>query len=301
MERCVLGKTQLEVSRLGVGLSELGYSLSLEETRRAAQLLNRALDCGINFLDTAACYGNSEELIGKSIAHRRSEFVLSTKAGHAIDETSKRDWTNETISESIERSLKRMQTDYLDIVHLHSCGLDVLMRGEVIQALQDARQAGKTRFIGYSGDNEAAIWAVDSGLFDTIQTSFNLVDQWARFDLFPKAKEKGLGIIAKRPIANMAWGTTTPPSFYAGIYHQRAQLMAKTGPFPGAPDDNLLLALGFILAHKAVDVAIVGTSNPDHLESNIRIAEEALPIDKEVIHELHERFEVAGVDWRQQG
>ena len=111
-------------------------------------------------------------------------------------------------------------------------------RGEVIQALQQAQQEGKTRYIGYSGDNDAAEWAVESGLFDTLQTSFNLVDQKARFGLFDKAKAQGVGIITKRPIANGAWGAEASPSAYADPYFERAQEMTAKGELPQvAPDE----------------------------------------------------------------
>lgn len=152
MEKRRLGDTDLRVSRLGVGLSELG-DLSLKDVGTAARVLNTALDKGINFFDTAACYGNSEELVGRTVAERRDEYVLSTKAGHAVGDYDGRSWTAETVRHSIERSLERLRTDHLDVVHLHSCGIVILERGEVIRALQDAKQAGKTRYIGYSGDN----------------------------------------------------------------------------------------------------------------------------------------------------
>ncbi|MGB5060349.1 MAG: aldo/keto reductase, partial [Candidatus Promineifilaceae bacterium] len=82
MEKRTLGKTNLEISRLGLGLSELGYRLTLAEEAQASQVLNGALDAGINFLDTSACYNISEELIGRTVAHRRDEFILATKCGH---------------------------------------------------------------------------------------------------------------------------------------------------------------------------------------------------------------------------
>lgn len=301
MDRRKLGSTDLMVSRLGVGLSEIGRELSQDEESRASKLLNAALDSGINFLDTAACYGNSEELVGRTISNRRDEFVLSTKAGHVAGNYSGKPWTAETVRDSIDRSLRRMQTDYLDIVHLHSCNVIVLKQGEVIQALQDARQAGKTRYIGYSGDNEAAEWAVESGVFDTLQTSFNLVDQKARKGLLSEASEKGMGIIIKRPIANAAWGAEESPSSYAHEYYRRYKVMAENGSISAAPDNPILLALGFVLAHDAVDTAIVGTSNPQHMKDNIRMMENRLPIDPLVIEELHQRFDEVATDWSQQG
>jgi aryl-alcohol dehydrogenase-like predicted oxidoreductase len=299
MEQRELGKTGLMVSRLGLGLSELG-ALSLSQEQTAARILNTALDNGINFLDTAACYDNSEELIGRTIAGRRDDFVLSTKAGHVAGDHVGQDWTAATVRDSIERSLARMRTDHLDVVHLHSCGVDILERGQVIQALQDAKQAGKTRNIGYSGDNEAARWAVESGLFDTLQTSYNLVDQRARSNLFSLAKERGMGIIAKRPIANAAWGARRAPSSYAAEYFRRAQRMLEPGPIPSAPTEALVLALGFVLAHEAVDTAIVGSIDPEHVQQNIRWLQKELPIAREAVEELHRRFREMDRDWSQQ-
>jgi hypothetical protein len=270
------------------------------EVNVAAQVLNTALDNGITLLDTAACYGNSEELVGRAVADRRDEFVLSTKAGHVAGTYDGRAWTPRTVRDSIERSLRRLRTDHLDVVHLHSCSVAVLERGEVIQVLQDAKQAGKTRYIGYSGDNDAALWAVDSGLFDTLQTSFNLVDQQARLHLFPKAQRQGMGIIAKRPIANAAWGAETSPSSYAAEYHRRAQILAKEGLIPNAPDDPILLALGFTLAHAAVDTAITGTRDPQHMQANVRMVEQELPISAETVLELQRRFDELGQSWAQE-
>jgi len=182
-----LGKTGLKVSRLGVGISEIGFNLSLDDEKQASDVLNAALDQGINFFDTAACYGLGEEFVGRTVSNRRDEFFLATKAGHVAGDYEGEGWTVQTITDSIDRSLKRMRTDHLDLIQLHSCGVEVLEKGDAIRAVQDAKDAGKTRFIGYSGDNENALWAVESGLFDTLQTSFNVVDQDARTKLFPKA------------------------------------------------------------------------------------------------------------------
>lgn len=286
MERKTLGKTGLEVSRLGAGLAEMGH---LTDVSVAGRLLNIALDAGINFLDTAACYGDSEVLIGKTIADRRDEFILATKAGHVTDGYPGEAWTADTIRDSIKRSLKRMRTDHLDLVQLHSCGVDVLERGEVIQVLLDAKQSGKVRFIGYSGDNEAARWAIESGYFDTLQTSFNLLDQAPLEDTLPMAEAAGMGIIIKRPIANAVWGS--PEGSGRETYRRRAQAMQAQGPIPEAPADPIALALGFLLAHDNIDTAIVGTSDPDHMRENIAIVECDLPISSEAVEALHQRFE----------
>lgn len=284
------------VTRLGVGLSEIGFGGISEEV--AAEVLNAALDGGINFLDTAECYNNSEELVGSAVSHRRNEFFLATKTGHVSGGYVGQEWTAQTVSDSIDRSLKRMKTDYVDLMQLHSCSIDVLEKGDVIKVLQKAKQDGKTRYIGYSGDNEAAIWAVNSGIFDTLQTSFNLVDQKARFGLLQRAKEKGMGIIIKRPIANGAWGAAKSPSDYADEYFERSHKMLALGDLASAPEDRILLATGFTLAHEDVDVAIVGTKTPKYIQSNIKMLEE-LPISETVIAELYRRFETLGKAWPQ--
>jgi aryl-alcohol dehydrogenase-like predicted oxidoreductase len=294
-----LGQTGLNVSRLGAGLSEIGSELTLAQEDTARQLLNAALDGGINFLDTSACYGISEDLIGRTIAHRRADYLLATKCGHRWEGYTGQPWTAQIVRDSIDRSLTRMRTDYLDLVQLHSCETTVLEQGEVIQALLDAKQAGKTRFIGYSGDNEAAQWAVASGPFDTLQTSFNLVDQHARTRLFPEARNRGMGIIAKRPIANGVWAAPASPSHYADQYFERAQKMLDLGSIPHAPENPVLLALGFTLAHPEVDTAIVGTQNPQHMENNLNWLANELPIAPEAVRELWSRFDQLGKNWIQ--
>lgn len=299
MQTRTFGKTGVQVSRLGVGLSEIGYRLTIAQVQQAADVLNTALDGRINFLDTSACYDISEELIGKTVSQRRDDFFLATKAGHIIGGYQGTAWSYQTITDSIERSLRRMKTDHLDLVQLHSCGIDVLEKGDAIRALQDAQQAGKTRFIGYSGDNEDALWAVESGHFDTLQTSYNLADQRARAEILPKAKAANMGVIAKRPIANAAWRAESSPSSYANEYFRRAQKMLAAGPVPGEPDNRILTALGFAWAEDNIDVFIVGTRNPDNMRKNLAWVESELPIEATAVTTLQTRFTQLDDNWVQ--
>lgn len=299
MQATPLGKTGLIVSRLGAGLARIGFELTLSEVKEAGQVLNAALDDGINFLDTAACYDISEELIGRTVAHRRDDYILATKCGHITGDTSGKSWSSQTIQNSIDRSLKRMRTDHLDLLQLHSCGVDILERGEAVEAVMAAKQSGKTRFLGYSGDNAAALWAVKSGFFDTLQTSFNVVDQQARIKLFGPAKSIGMGIIIKRPVANGAWRAERSPYEYADEYFSRAQKMTGRGPIAGEPDDRMLAAMGFVLAHPEVDTAIVGTKNPSHMRRNFEQVETKLPVALEFVEELQHRFDRVGRQWLQ--
>ena len=298
MDNRTLGRTDLTVSRLGLGLAQIG-ALTVVDEKQVGDLINRALDAGITFLDTAASYRNSEELIGRTLGSRRREYVLATKCGHWAGEDP---WTAETVRAHVDRSLQRLQTDCVDLLQIHSCGVDVLERGDVIQAALEARDAGKARYVGYSGDNEAAEWAVDSGLFDTLQTTFNLVDQGARERLFPKARDQHMGLIVKRTIANGALVGTTEKAHTTVQFmniHERVQELMALGPIPGAPEDPILLALGFTLAHPEIDVALVGSTRSDHVADNVRRFEEQLPIPDGVVGELHERFGKVGADWAQ--
>jgi len=301
MQTTQLGRTGLQITRLGAGLAEIGLSQTEDPVARAGQVLGAALDAGINFLDTAPCYGIGEELIGKTVAHRRDDYVLATKCGHVVGDWQGEEWTRATLEHSIDRSLRLMQTDHIDLLQLHSCAVDTLEKGEVIDVLQQARDAGKVRFLGYSGDNAAARWAVDSGHFDTLQTSFNLVDQRAlTTGLLATAKAKGMGIIVKRPIANGAWGATQAPSPYSAEYFRRAEAMRADGQVSGAPIDRILLAMAFTFAHPEVDTAIVGTQNTAHMLSNIDMIVRRPHIDPWALEDLHGRFAARGKDWTQQ-
>ena len=130
-----LGPTDLEVTRLGAGLFELS---TLDSDADAAAVLHAALDGGITFLDTAACYGDSEEKVGKAVAGRRDSFVLASKCGHQAGDANAGEWTAATITASVEQSLRRLKTDHLDLLQLHSCSKKVLERGEALHAMEQA-------------------------------------------------------------------------------------------------------------------------------------------------------------------
>ena len=298
MQTRTLGKTGLKASQLGMGLFQIGELEGIDAQRRVDNLLNTALDNGINFLDTAACYSASEDYIGNAVSSRRDEYILATKTGHPTNDLEGDHWSTDLVERSVERSLRRLKVDELDILQIHSCGMEFLEKGDVIEGLVKAKEAGKTKFIGYSGDNEAAQWAVDSGIFDTLQTSFNMVDQRARHKLLASARKQDMGVIIKRPVGNSVWGAmrTTGP----GNYVERAKAMAQEGPVNGAPDDSVELALGFLFAHEEIDTAIVGTTTVDHLLSNKSIIDDKLTLPPDIVEEIHRRFDELDDGWQQQ-
>lgn len=271
MEKRRLGKTDMEVSVLGFGGAEIGYEGATAET--VENLLNSALDAGLNVIDTAECYESSEELIGNTVNHRRNEFYLFTKCGHPRGVGSE-DWSIDSILESIERSLRRLQTDRVDLVQLHSCSESVLKKGDAITALQTARERGYTRFIGYSGDSRAARFAVQAGVFDTLQTSINIADQEAIDLTVPLATEKQMGVIAKRPIANAAWKTGHKPmDSYQHTYWDRLRKLDYDFIRGRALEHSISHALRFTLSVPGVHTAIVGTTKPERWQQNAKLLE----------------------------
>jgi hypothetical protein len=288
MEKRQLGKTDMQVSVLGFGGAEIGFEGATAETVRT--LLNSALDAGLNVIDTAECYEGSEELIGNAVSHRRKEFYLFTKVGHPRGVGSE-DWSTASILESIERSLRRLQTDVLDLVQLHSCSESVLRKGDVITALETARERGYTRYIGYSGDSRAAKFAVDSGAFDTLQTSLNIADQEPIELTLPLARERNMGVIAKRPIANAAWRSGRKPmDSYQHPYWDRLRKLDYDFIRERSIEHSVAHALRFTLTVPGVHTAIVGTTKPERWSENAKLLEAGLLSEAEY-NAIRERWD----------
>lgn len=297
LERRVLGKTGLDVSVLGFGAAEIGYGRTEQDI--VEKLLNTALDAGLNAIDTAECYAISEEQIGKAVAHRRKDFHLFTKVGHWPEDG----WTRAGIGKSIERSLERLKTDHVEVIHLHSCGKDVLEKGEAIEALEAAKKAGKTRFIGYSGDSHAARFALETGRFDTLMTSISIADQEGIDLLLPLAIEQNVGVIVKRGIANAAWRyDALPDNGYHREYWKRLSELkydfcqGERRNDPG-PEGAASIALRFTLSLPGVHTNVVGTTKPERFLENKALLT-AGPLPAERIAAIRKRWsEVAKPEW----
>ena len=277
IERRRLGRTDIEASVLGFGGAEIGYERV--GARTVARLLATALDAGLTVIDTAECYEDSETLIGKAIGTRRREVALFTKCGHA-GSWGRADWRPGSLLRSIERSLQRLGTDHVDLIQLHSCPLAELRKGDVIDALERARERGLARYMGYSGDGEAARHAVECGRFDTLQTSVSLADQEAIDLTLPLARARGMGVIAKRPLANVAWRHAKKP---AERYHQAYWSRLRRLDYGFLRDDveaAVATALRFTLSVPGVHTAIVGTTKPDRWPRNAALWRQGpLPAD----------------------
>jgi aryl-alcohol dehydrogenase-like predicted oxidoreductase len=295
MEKRQLGKTDMQVSVLGFGGAEIGFEGTTEET--VARILKGALDAGLNVIDTGECYGGSEELIGKTVADRRADYYLFTKCGHPRGVGSE-DWSPGSLLESIERSLQRLRTDRLDLIQLHSCSEAILRKGDAIAALVTAREKGYTRYLGYSGDSQAARYAVECGAFDTLQTSLNIADQEAIDLIMPLAREKGTGVIAKRPIANVAWRETHKPiDSYHHSYWERLNKLRYDFIRHLPLEESIAHALRFTLSVPGVHTAIVGTTKPERWQENARLVQEGT-LSQAEYETIRERWEeIAPASW----
>ena len=283
----------MEASILGFGGSEIGYQRV--SGRTVARLLGSALDAGLNVIDTAECYENSEELIGRALGARRAEVHLFTKCGHGAG-WSRADWRPAALLSSIERSLRRLATDHVDLIQLHSCSLAHLRRGDVIAALERARERGWVRYLGYSGDGEAARYAIECGRFDTLQTSISVADQEAVELTLPLAVDRQMGVIAKRPLANVAWRYERRPS---ESYHETywSRLRKLDYRFLKSPGTAATTALRFTLSVPGVHTAIVGTTKPERWPENAALLSAgALPVVE--FERIRARWrEVADASW----
>ena len=289
IQKRAFGNTGFEVSVLGYGAGQVG-SPSLSDAE-AETLLNTVLDQGITLIDTARGYGKSEERIGKFLSHRRKDFILSTKVGYDIPGFV--NWTYDIILAGIEEALRVLQTDVIDIVHLHSCSVDTLERGEVLKALEDARQAGKIRSAAYSGENEALAYAIDTGRFQSIQASVNMCDQRLMDRKLPTTIRRGIGVIAKRPLANAPWRFEKRPiANYAEEYWLRWKAMQVDPHGMSWPE----LALRFSAFTPGVHSCIVATLNPEHLKENIAIIDKG-PLSDELFVAIRSSFKEHDHNW----
>ena len=295
MEKRNFGRTGLAVSVLGFGGAPIGFLKT--DRQRTANILNYLLDQGVNFIDTAASYEGSEELIGETIGRRRDEFVLLSKCGRKLEGLEGADWSPQLIANTIDRSLKRLKTDRLDVMILHSCDLEVLQRGDAVAALAKARDAGKIRFAGYSGDNDAAAYAATLPDVAVLETSVNIADQANITRVLPIARKHNVGVVAKRPIANAAWKSLDrqPGMYkdYAAAYTERFKKMNLTPADLGFSGDADQLwpeiALRFTLGHSEVHTAVIGTTNPANAQKNIDYAAKG-PLPAEAVAKIRAAF-----------
>jgi aryl-alcohol dehydrogenase-like predicted oxidoreductase len=282
------GNTGIKVSALGFGAGEIG-DLAVPD-KQVETILNTALDYGINLIDTARGYFASEERIGKFIGHRREEYVLSTKVGYGVE--GHEDWSYESVSIGIDEALKKMNTDYIDIVHLHSCNVEQLDSGYATDALLKAVEEGKVRISAYAGDNAPLGFAIECGKFRSIITSLNVFDQRIISNNLSRAKDNSMGVIAKRPVGNAPWRfKDRPEGHYCETYWDRMKAMRLD-----FGKNWQEIALRFSAYIWGVDSCIVGTTKVEHLKANVDIMNKG-KLDDEIINNIRKVFRDNDDNW----
>jgi aryl-alcohol dehydrogenase-like predicted oxidoreductase len=294
-----LGNTDLKVTLLGYGAMELRHVDQAQATR----LLSAALDGGINYVDTSPDYGPSEAYIGHALAARRDEFTLATKCGCNVDEHGRPQepahiWSRTQLERNLENSLRRLQTDHIDVWQLHGTMPDELAGGrgdETIQALQEAKQQGKVGVIGISfrnGRQGEPLYPAGYG-FQAIQEFMT----WGAFDMMQivyggltrtneiaiaEAASQGIGIVI-RGLVKRYFDNYDRLFAQAGLDALRAE---------GESRDAFLIRLA--LSHPGVSTGIVGSKNVVHIRENIAAAERG-PLPADVYAEAARRLTGVGI------
>ena len=275
MQKRCLGKTGLNVSIIGFG----GIKLPGVDRGMAMEVLNKALDMGINFFDTARGYGDSEIKIGEAISHRRNEFFICTKSHVTTAEQMKRD---------VEQSLTNLKTDYIDVYLLHNLRLpdqyDTVMASDgALSALKEAKSQGIIKHIGFSSHRyrETMKLGIESGEFEVIMVAYNILnDELVDEDVMPIAKENDMGVIVMKPLAGGA--LASPP---------------EDVDFGGKMTVSATQALRFVLANDTVTLAIPGMTKASELIENVQVGETFQQMSEDERRELINAAEELGKEF----
>ena len=301
MNRRRLGRTDLEVSEIGFGALEIGrpWGLPIEGDfvipweRDVEPLLDRVLALGINFIDTAPAYMLSEERLGRLLKHRRQELYLASKCGEYFDGYESRyDFSTAGTLQFIEASLKRLETDYLDLVQVH-CGPDeveTIRRGEALEGMLRAKQQGKARWVGASCEVGGATVALEMAAYDVLQLPYNLLcrsiegNDPSGDSVLSRAARVGVGVIAREPLARgkLTEKIRKAPDEDAAV--QKALALLANLEQRGVRTPLSQIAIQFVLRRPEVGMVLVGTRNVLHLEDAVEAA--AQPLDTELLVEL---------------
>ena len=298
LERRKLGSTGLDVSVLGFGAMELrGPRSPIPKGRpvdpaQAESTLNVALDSGINLIDTSIDYGESEGLIGRFISHRRDEYYLASKCGCNADTDAveagsapRHIYTRENIILGVELSLKRLNTDHLDLLQFHGSPPPEL-REEAVHTLQDLKRDGKARFIGVSDVLPTVTAFVEMGVFDAFQLPYSALDS-AHESLITRLGQSGVGTLIRGGIARgePGHGLADPDLWANWDLAKLDELLDEM--------DQFEFLLRYTISHPDLSTTIIGTMSPEHVKRNVVAAGKG-PLPESVCMDLRERFARTG-------
>jgi aryl-alcohol dehydrogenase-like predicted oxidoreductase len=295
METRQFGKTGLNVTVLGYGAMELRNPQV--NVAMADRLINAVLDAGITFIDTSPDYGPSEDYIGQCITHRRAEYVLATKCGCNVPYTEGEDaprhiWTGAQLRHNIEHSLKRLNTEYVDVWQVHSAHPHDLHETDVLETMFKIRDEGKVRHIAVSmgGASEKYGYVQMQGYLDPAWAAFEAMQVW--YSALVRHSEAAIAEAAARGIGTIIRGATRRVDPWESLADACTQLGLDDLRAPGESAAHFLLR--FVIAHPGVSTIIVGTKNLDHLAENVAAAQ-AGPLPADVLAEAKRRLDAAGV------
>ena len=299
MKYKILGKTGLNVSTVGLGTMVHAGHFGPMKDEESLSAIDAALELGVNFIDTSDAYGAgySETLLGNALKGRRDKVIIATKGGNVMTgpNRGKRIFTPEYIDGVLHESLKRLQTDYIDLYQLHNPTVDVIERGEVWEVLERRKKEGKIRHCGVSINTiEEGIAAVKDGRSDTIQTEYNLLAQEPAAAFFSLAQAANVGIIARVPLKRgILTGKMTAAdeqrfqgedvrarSFKGEAFRKELAKAEQLRFLVHGPVQSLVqAAIAFCVAHPAVSITIPGARNAAQMRENAAGADVTLPAD----------------------
>lgn len=302
-----LGRTGLEVTRLGYGAMELRGGARGRDVpeEQAAAILHAVLDAGITFIDTSPDYGVSEELIGRHLADRRSEFLLASKCGCLVGDAAAADtgsgppphlFTRENVVAGVEQSLRRMRTDHLDLVQFHGNPTRAQLEEHgALEALLELREQGKVRFIGASSTEPKLAELRALGVFDAFQIPYSALQREHEAAITATA-EADAGTVIR---GGAARGAPSTEKDWAARIIGMQEGVPRTVWEAAALDElrgemsRMEFTLRFTLSHPDLHTTIVGTTSVEHLRDNVRAAE-AGPLPAALYGEAKRRLAAAG-------
>ncbi|MDZ7262524.1 MAG: aldo/keto reductase [candidate division KSB1 bacterium] len=310
------GRIDWKVSEIGLGAWALGGDWGQVDEKTAMTTLHRALDLGINFIDTADVYGDglSEQRIGRLRRERSEPFYVATKAGRRLQPHTADGYTKENLSRFVERSLHNLGVESLDLLQLHCPPTEVYYRPEVFQSLEELKQEGKLQHYGVSVEKvEEALKAIEYPGVESVQIIFNIFRQRPSELFFREAQRREVAIIVRLPLASgllsgkMSRQTIFPPDDHRN-YNREGKAFDVGETFAGVPFEVGLeavedlrplvpqgmtmaqFALRWILMFDAVSTAIPGAKNPRQVEDNMA-ASDLPPLSPEQMTRIQEIYD----------
>ncbi|MGQ9622896.1 MAG: aldo/keto reductase [Candidatus Caldatribacteriaceae bacterium] len=311
----VFGRCGWAVSEVGFGAWAIGGSWGKVDEKDAVAALHRAIDCGVNFIDTADVYGDgkSERLIAQVLKERKERVFVATKAGRRLSPHVADGYTEENLAKFVERSLKNLEVETIDLLQLHCPPTEVYYRSEVFAALDKLVTQGKIRHYGVSVEKvEEGLKAVEYPGVCSVQIIFNIFRQRPAELFFACCRERRVAIIARVPLASglltgtITKDTTFPPDDHRN-FNRYGQAFDRGETFAGVDFEKGLqaveklkslvpqgftmaqFALKWILIFPEVSTVVPGAKNPRQAEENARTSD-LPPLQEEVIERIQEIY-----------